>query len=589
MVKENHDKYLTLFQKQFNSAILIDYCEIIRCGLQIPSIIFFSNKSFNLLTFAKFNEDKTDIQLLDHRQVPAAFCESVFLGHFGQTSIFFHHIVIQVPISSLIFARSSIGQGCEIWSLQSGHFLLRFENNELVPHFQNWTQFALSQFPDMSYLMNITSFPSAVACWNNSQISNTELILWVNAFERRSFADQSRLPVFPVSSFTTDSFPPPATSCPGSHGYFATKIGDRQTVIDFVQKIRRDLDMDGFTDENLHIGDLDVTQVSQQLRIKVGRNKRVKFHQNQIVLSHRLERLISMSPFATVRVWRHQSAIICRNRTKLFFSVFDHLLAFVNSITVSDNKCFLVLDFVFGLTRIYRILYKNFAPAELQQLSDISWLVTPTTVISGFHLIAATLMKRVLVLWDAITGSIHSKIEFEDVIDFVAMDEEVGIWVIAKGSITLLSINGELLAKIVTAAKVTAIAVLLLKEDAVDRAAICGTEDGKVFVVSARTDTHEIDCKELPSEHRAAIVDVVIHSSLKSFLTVDANGVVLIWTGIDLGFQQRMKFETFASCPFCANAPSAFCSACNRAVCNRCKRTHRLSVFCVLCICRAFC
>jgi hypothetical protein len=360
-------------------------------------------------------------------------------------------------------------------------------------------------------------------------------------------------------------------------------------VIDFIQKVWPDVDMDGFPDENLHIGDLDVAQVSQQLRIKVGSNKRVEFDQNQVVLCHRLERLISMNPFATVRVWRHRSAITCRNPTKMFFSLFDHLLAFVNSIAVSDNKCFLVLDFVFGLTRIYRILYKNFAPMDLQQLSDVSWLVKPTSVISGFHLIAATVMKKVLVLWDAITGSIHRKIEFEGVIDFVAMEEEVGIWVIAKESITLLSINGELIAKMAGAAKVTAIAAVLLKEDAVNRAAICGTQDGKVFIVSARTDTHQIDYKELPSEHKAAIVDVVIHSSLKSFLTVDANGVIFIWTGVDLGFQQRMKLEIFASCPFCAGAPSVFCSACNMAVWNRCKTTHKNRVVCALCICHIFC
>jgi hypothetical protein len=441
----------------------------------------------------------------------------------------------------------------------------------------------------MGYLMNITSFPSAVACWKTSQISNTELVLWVNAFEGRSFADPSGLPVFPVTSFPPHCFLPPGTSRPDSHVQFAKKIGDRQTVIDFIQTIRRDVDIEGFTDENWHIGDLDVVQVSQQLRMKVGSNRRVEFDQNQVVPCHRLERLIAMNPFATVRVWRHRSAITCQSPTKLFFSVFDHLLAFVNSITVSDNKCFLVVDFVFGLTRIYRILYKNFAPVDLQRLSDVSWLFRPTSVISGFHLIAATVMKRVVVLWDAIIGSVHRKIEFEDVIDFVAMDEEVGIWVIAKGSIFLLSINGELVAKMVAAAKVTAIGALLLKEDAVDRAAICGTEDGKVFIVSARTDTHQVDCKELLSEHRAAIVDVVIHSSLKMFLTVDANGIVLMWMGVDLGFQQRMKLKTFASCPFCASAPSVFCSTCNRAVCNRCKRTRKNRVVCASCISHMCC
>jgi hypothetical protein len=102
------------------------------------------------LTFAKFNEDRTDIQLLDRQHIPAAFFESVFLGHFGPTSIFFQHIVIEVSISSLIFARSYIGQGCEIWSLQSGHILLRLENSEFIPHFQKWAQFALSEFPNMA-------------------------------------------------------------------------------------------------------------------------------------------------------------------------------------------------------------------------------------------------------------------------------------------------------------------------------------------------------------------------------------------------------------------------------------------------------
>jgi hypothetical protein len=360
-------------------------------------------------------------------------------------------------------------------------------------------------------------------------------------------------------------------------------------VKSFVAEHRSDADVEGAADDTPHIGDLDITHVCQRLLLTLSRHQRPAFDAGQVIALGRLARVVSATPRVTVKIRPRRSTISFQLGAKVCFSRFDSLLAFATSLALSENRLLLTVDFIFGLTRVYRIAYANFAPVGLEQLSDFSWFERPVSVVSGFHFVVATALRDAVVLWDAVGGGLHKRREFGAEVRRLAMDEEFGVWVALEGEVLLLTINGEIVARTDVPVRVTAITAAPQKEEAVDRAAIYGAEDGRVWLVCAHCDERKLDWRQLPSEHRAPVADIGVHGSLKAFITADERRAVFLWTAGEARWMERMRIEAMDGCAVCAAPARTVCAACGRAVCGRCKCIIGQRTLCAFCFNHLYC
>jgi hypothetical protein len=97
------------------------------------------------------------------------------------------------------------------------------------------------------------------------------------------------------------------------------------------------------------------------------------------------------------------------------------------------------------------------------------------------------------------------------------------------------------------------------------------------------SDERGMDWRELQSEHRAVIVQIVVHPSLKAFLSVDERRAVWLWTSVEGMWMERLRLDGMDGCAICGAAPRAQCTACARAVCSRCRCCCGQRILCGMC------
>lgn len=204
--------------------------------------------------------------------------------------------------------------------------------------------------------------------------------------------------------------------------------------------------------------------------------------------------------------------------------------------------------------------------------------------ISGADWIVATARDTHVLIWEIFTGSVHRDIRFKEQIEAVAIDEENGgVWIVSETHTYYYSINGELMAKTLIHETVTAIAALQLHPADRDRTAILGCENGHIYVISPRPDQGTVDFKRLPSMHEAAVNRLVLHPTLREFVSIDEDGVEYVWNAIGLDAPNQ-KAKIFSHCACCENPAQIICTRCNRAMCPRCISEQRFGIVCSHCV-----
>jgi hypothetical protein len=244
-----------------------------------------------------------------------------------------------------------------------------------------------------------------------------------------------------------------------------------------------------------------------------------------------------------------------------------HVLA--HAISATSNGLFVIVDFEFGLTGVYRLHYVDKQPRRVSKISDFSWEALPYSCASGVHALVASVIKDSLVLWTMTSGTIHRVIKLAESIVAVAFDEEVGVWVATQTHGSFVSINGNPIAETEFAESVTALAALQLHRSQVVRSAIAGTASGGVYLLHPLASIGRIDVIKLPSPHQHGIANIVVSPSARSFVTTDADEVCYMWTTPGV-VGDRIRFATFAGCAICNRDPGRTCASCGRAICARC-------------------
>ncbi|KAH0786455.1 Beige/BEACH domain containing protein [Histomonas meleagridis] len=266
---------------------------------------------------------------------------------------------------------------------------------------------------------------------------------------------------------------------------------------------------------------------------------------------------------------------------KTLFYEYNFLYGYAESVSVSKNGIFFVINFTFGLTKAFKVIFKNNVPTSAKFISEFSVGPKPKSVISGIDWICATASLSKLVLWEMITGTTHRVIEFDDPISDLTFYEVSGlIWIGVGEMIVFLGINGQKLGFVDIGEKVTALTQI--KESEESLSAFCGTDNGNLYVVNYSLKTRVPEFKQIESNHNCSIKRVIPQNKSGKVISMDAAGVVSQWNTD--GMLDPDRSSVFTSCAVCTNPTQSICQFCNKPICELCKTNHLKGPNCRHCI-----
>ena len=153
-----------------------------------------------------------------------------------------------------------------------------------------------------------------------------------------------------------------------------------------------------------------------------------------------------------------------------------------------------------------------------------------------------------MILWDIFDGYIHTVVGFNDSgeITSISHDQDFCIWVATEISIYYVSINGQ----IDISEKISEIESVPMPSSNFERATVCGTVSGKLYLITPRFNTKTIDLKELKGKHAHEIKQIVINNNLKMFISVDAKNKAVLWTAFGVK-SESLNVSMLSTCAFC--------------------------------------
>lgn len=200
----NIGNFKSLFESMFTENHFYSKpCRIIRHKLSINSVLFVYHHAILILTYSTMNNNEVKLLPIEDNKQLHIFLEEIFLGHWGETKIFASHVVLVIPISSLIYIKqqkrpmhktdnSKESNAFEFSSFTCGHFIIEVNDNEI------------SNFKEILRHINEKIFnqlPRELLLPNHSAEA---LILAKNEENCRSFVDLSNYPFFPASPSKKD-------------------------------------------------------------------------------------------------------------------------------------------------------------------------------------------------------------------------------------------------------------------------------------------------------------------------------------------------------------------------------------------------
>ena len=134
--------------------------------------------------------------------------------------------------------------------------------------------------------------------------------------------------------------------------------------------------------------------------------------------------ILSLSKSAqTIRISNLQT-------NEVYFSLTHFFFAYASHINTSLNGLFVCIDYEFGATHIFKIIYSNGIPSSLEPVSLFSFETQPKSVVSGIDCVCASFTNKRICIWNANSGEIIRKIESDKKILHIAFDEAVSCFYI---------------------------------------------------------------------------------------------------------------------------------------------------------------
>jgi hypothetical protein len=252
---------------------------------------------------------------------------------------------------------------------------------------------------------------------------------------------------------------------------------------------------------------------------------------------------------------------------------FDVNFAFVSNMAVGEYGIFFVLDFIIGFSVSYRLEYQP-AGITFHKVARFDVDLAPVSCVSDMNALVATYSEALLTLWHLSSGITHRRLKFGSPIAAAAFDCRFDcLFVATVDRMAYLNVNGEILCEIALNVVVTAISCPVLPMSHHKRCVVCGTQDGEIWLMSPVFESREMATRQLDSPHRATVRDFVTPRSRTGMISLDRNGVGVLWTGTGLR-ASRLKPSVVVKCAACENKPEVACPKCNRILCEHCAKDH---------------
>ena len=254
---------------------------------------------------------------------------------------------------------------------------------------------------------------------------------------------------------------------------------------------------------------------------------------------------------------------------KVLFRRTHPLYGLAGSISASIDGVFFVIDFAFGITRAYKVIFSGGNPVQAKCISTFSIGSRPISSISGYDWICASASSNRLALWEIITGTVHRLIDFDSLITALSFNESgYYIWVAVSNKIEIVGVNGNILSeKVIEDDVITAITHINRTHNA-----FCGTKKGKLFMLHFDLASGEINLKELNSLHSNPIEKIIVQRTIRQYLTLDSTGMIEKYDND--GNLINGESPIFTACAICTNPTHELCQFCNKPICKKCMPNH---------------
>jgi hypothetical protein len=604
-----------LFHRSFQelgSLVAAEGCVFERIGIRVPCVSFWYSETVALLTFADI--DRRELSLLPADDIAIPFADAVLSGHLGKTAPFLSHLVIIVPISSVMFINKHNTTTIALWTVEAGHFLLRFawkQVGQLMKEVVRIAKVASSNYPWFNFGTQLASNWDSLDLWSKHQLTTCQFLCIVNCLSGRSFADLNQYPLFPYIIDGFRSSAPSASDVATFLGSFlpsgeilkTSEIGSvlPATVLTLPElaavnnlsasfwMIRKTLNSPGAseiidqwarTTFQFHFSR--AQSLNSIGPILDGHSPSPSpFH------SQKAERLAigasqrDLSRSVVINVSRRMCRLTISNdlTSKIYYQDSHYVYGYAGLISVSGGGAYFAIDFSFGLTRVYQVIMQGGNPVGTKCVSEFSLGFDQISSVSGRDWLCATASQKVLVLWDIVRGTIHRKMEFEKRISAVAIGESnFCVWVASGETVFLLGLNGFCFAQLQLDEEVTALTPI-----EGELSAICGTEHGKLNFLNLTVETGVLASEAMESQHHDRIERIVIQREIKRYISVDVAGGVYRWSARGIP-EPEMESMVFTSCAVCTNPTHTICQFCNKAICGQCLANHLKGPNCRHCL-----
>lgn len=568
-----------------NSIIQIETevfnCTISRVSLSFPAILIFRQTDFLLIPFSNSSNANPPIQA----DIVLPFLKEVINGFWGPTLLYQDRILIRIAYDSLYRIESLSNGSFVIWSLHSGHFQIS-DLPSLVVEFLKKLHIT-DRYPLKSSL-SISSKDDLITRWENSQLSNSELLLGLNLFNNRTLCDRNNFILFPNLSANPAKETLEANLLPNSqyHLSFSPAIED-DSIIAFV-KNNFDIDLDGSKRLNQPAFDLSSTFFKREMNLSHG----------PILDPHLFNDLTVKLPAISAPLLDDERKIyVTVDREQMTLSILDFssftesnlviyqeslpILSHTKHLNVSENALFFSLDFDCDITYVYQVIYSKKHPKSFRFLRDLSFDLKQETKISGIDFLSATRKETKLILWPIFRNTIHRIVDFDHKLVSVEFDEDISsIWALSMKQqyfdhdgqvvdtknlavkrqysllVSLIDVNGTVFGNklidfdaeelpkgdeinsVVPHQKLSRFKVVPQISSISTRLAICGFNDGSLYLLSVEISPtsktrFEIQFSKLDSPHQSEINNIVIRRNSPYMITFDINHKSYIWSQKD--------------------------------------------------------
>lgn len=320
-----------------------------------------------------------------------------------------------------------------------------------------------------------------------------------------------------------------------------------------------------------YINNFEREQYSQKLNIFVSNNQNIFYQQNnKLLISSQYSCQIHHLNYFLIILEREKMLIkIVDTRTQeVLLYKYSHLFYSSTNISVSTNGLFILVDYKFGMSRVYRIFYKDEKPYQIHTASIFSFTNKPKSCISGTDWVVCSSVSQKLIIWNIFTSTIHRIINFSTNINYIVLDEHISsLWVFTEIKIYFYTINGTKICSKKFKEKITCAATLNLPKAEKERTTIVGTSTGEIYLIQPNLSEKSFFIKKLPSQHKTSISKISVYEC--TFITISKDGEVYSWNQYLLP-TIHLPCKYFSHCANCDKEPTIYCTSCNRCICSSC-------------------